>query len=459
MSDFRPYPRLEAFERLHISDGLTINAERWQQAHGYHRQRQNFHYQAVYEPGIVYGLGVAPVPDQPDGRLLQIQPGVAIDIEGNPIIVGQPEEFRIASEPVQGEPLVIYLAVSYVDPSELRRIPSTKTVQETFRIVEKLHLAPGDVELCRIRLQPGAVSIQAPTDVFHPIANQLDLHGRSYPSPYPQFQVQVGQIIHDRVIDGVTLNGLEDLLRSLKGLYPSLGGSPAVQTFSSVTLGQTVTIQCQLLHISYRLLQTLTDVALQRLQSYLTEGGVLLVVADFDEVDLLDLLNIGQELRSGLEEAERDPDLLRQTGAQLQAEIAANRSAVAERLAAINSPLASVTAQLGLSLSESGDLSDDHPLRGQPFVFSQLPQRLGHSIVVKNWGGLVLMVGDLTHCWGRAATPEIPRETVRSAQEWGVNLLQFAAQRWQWTQALKPRSAIPDAPVDSLQRRVQSPTS
>ncbi len=70
MSDPRPYPRLQPFERLQISDGITINAERWQFAHEYHRQRQNFQYQALYEPGIVYGLGVAIIPGQPDGRLV-----------------------------------------------------------------------------------------------------------------------------------------------------------------------------------------------------------------------------------------------------------------------------------------------------------------------------------------------------------------------------------------------------
>jgi hypothetical protein len=130
MSDFRAYPRLNEFERLQISDGLAINAERWQHAHNYHRQRQNFQYQALYEPGIIYGLGVAIVPDQPDGRLLQIQPGVAIDIEGNPIIVKQPEEFRIASEPSAGQTLCVHLAVSHVDPDTLRRATGTKTVAE-----------------------------------------------------------------------------------------------------------------------------------------------------------------------------------------------------------------------------------------------------------------------------------------------------------------------------------------
>jgi len=73
---------------------------------------------------------------------------------------------------------------------------------------------------------------------------------------------------------------------------------------------------------------------------------------------------------------------------------------------------------------------------------------------LKNWGGLVLMLGDLTSCWGYNPAQELPREVVRSAQEWGVNLLHFAVQRWQWMHAMTPSQANPQNLTDSLQRRV-----
>ena len=59
-----------------------------------------FHYQSLHQPGIVCGLGVSVIPapaDLPaqyrDGRWLQIQSGIAIDLVGNPIIVPQPIDF------------------------------------------------------------------------------------------------------------------------------------------------------------------------------------------------------------------------------------------------------------------------------------------------------------------------------------------------------------------------------
>ncbi len=467
MSNFRDYPqrdypRLEGFERLQITDGLPITAERWQQAHGYHRHRQNFHYQALYQPGIVYGLGVTPVPDQPDGRLLQVQPGIAIDVQGNPIIVPRPEEFRIASDPPVGQTLLVYLVVSYVDPDTLRRTTAAKTVVETFRIVEKLHLGPEDVELCRIHIQSGATQIQAPTQVFAPALNQLDLRDRRFPQPHAQGMVQVGMV--SDAPDPETQRGIRDLLRSLPGLYPVLQGLPTIPTWSPQSLGRMTTLDCHLLHLPYRLLPLLSQPALQSLKAYVAQGNVLLVVADFSDANLLTLLDIGRELRLGLAEAERDRDLLDQIGPQLQAEVQENQREIAQRLAEFQQPFAAIAQKLGGAplpadagaAANEGDPEDDHPLRCQPFLFSQLPTRLGHPIRVKNWGGVVLMVGDLCRSWGGDPRLEQPREVLRSAQEWGVNLLQFAVQRRHWMQLMQPPVGSGDDRPDSLQRRVST---
>ena len=60
MNDF-PYPEIQSFERLQVSDGLLINSERWRLAHEYHQQRQNVQFQSLFLPGIICGLGVAPI--------------------------------------------------------------------------------------------------------------------------------------------------------------------------------------------------------------------------------------------------------------------------------------------------------------------------------------------------------------------------------------------------------------
>ncbi len=40
--------KIEPLSRLVVRDGLLLNAERWRQAHQYHRQRQNLHYQSLH---------------------------------------------------------------------------------------------------------------------------------------------------------------------------------------------------------------------------------------------------------------------------------------------------------------------------------------------------------------------------------------------------------------------------
>ncbi|MGC9505894.1 MAG: hypothetical protein ACP5D4_19475, partial [Baaleninema sp.] len=90
-----PYPHPEPLYRLDVYDGLTINAARWNDEREYHRRRQNVHYQGLHEPGILSGLGVrilqpSEIPDEmsrENVRWVEIEPGLALDLEGNPIVI------------------------------------------------------------------------------------------------------------------------------------------------------------------------------------------------------------------------------------------------------------------------------------------------------------------------------------------------------------------------------------
>ncbi|MEL7227444.1 MAG: hypothetical protein AAGL17_22085, partial [Cyanobacteria bacterium J06576_12] len=87
---------LSPLQRLQVDDGMLITADHWQLAHQYHRQRQTIHYESLHKGGIVSGLGVSvgPIPEEASNRYRQprwltIQPGLAIDNQGNPIVVAQ----------------------------------------------------------------------------------------------------------------------------------------------------------------------------------------------------------------------------------------------------------------------------------------------------------------------------------------------------------------------------------
>lgn len=62
---------------------------------------------------------------------------MAIDDQGNCIVVPEPIDFRIASRVEQ--PTTIYLVLQYVDPEQLQQSEENPVLTEVFRIDEKTH--------------------------------------------------------------------------------------------------------------------------------------------------------------------------------------------------------------------------------------------------------------------------------------------------------------------------------
>ncbi|NJN20540.1 MAG: hypothetical protein HC812_04210 [Leptolyngbya sp. RL_3_1] len=235
MPDTHPLPAPVPFTRLQISDGLLMTADLWTQAHEYHRQRQNFYYQALFQPGIIWGLGVAvcPAPAAVDARYrdqrwVEVQPGVAIDRDGNPIVVPNPESFHFQSEPAPGTVETVILVLRYSDPTERSGGGNTHLGQpETFSLVETTAPEPEDIELCRLRIQGGKGAIAIPEDVLGPGINQIDLRHRLQAQGSPQAQVQMAYLAprEDQAAAQVA-QSLADLGQSLAGLYPVVRRRP-----------------------------------------------------------------------------------------------------------------------------------------------------------------------------------------------------------------------------------------
>jgi hypothetical protein len=413
MTQSFPSPPIKLFERLQVTDGLLMNADRWRLAHEYHRQRQNVHYQSLNQPGIVCGLGVRLMPapaDVPanyrDGRWLEIQPGIAIDLVGNPIIVPQAETYHIAAETSATEAVMIYLVVSYVDPDKLRRKETTEVVKETFRIDERLN-PPGDmeVELCRILLQPGPVQLEPPKDVFFPKENQLDLRFRQQARSRPEAVVRVAQVTHRDATYARSFDQLASLLQSLSGLYPTMQGASKVGQISLSDSLEAEISAYDLLFLTGQESLSFNQQEFTALKNYLEMGGVLLVDAHINTPALIEsTLNLAQQLGTPLEDLKR--------------------------------------------------LNRQHPLRTKPFLFSALPTINQQSIHLGYGGGIILTVGHLSTAWGLDERLSLSRETIRAAQELGINILHFASQRRQLTNLLK--STMTSAPTPSTQSRSKS---
>src|SRR5579871_1727594 len=84
IEDLSPF----ALQRITAHEGLAIDAATWTDAHAYHQTALRLHTRALHGWGIVSGLQVGPV-DPPDRGVI-LQPGVAVDRDGNVIRVPQP---------------------------------------------------------------------------------------------------------------------------------------------------------------------------------------------------------------------------------------------------------------------------------------------------------------------------------------------------------------------------------
>ena len=382
-----PNPAIAPMERQQVRDGLLLTAERWQRAHDYQRKRQNLHYQSINQPGIVCGLGVWVIPapkdvaaQYRDNRWVQIQPGIAIDLEGNPIIVPHQIDFRIATELKESEPVTVYIVAQYRDPDLLGTNPDREVVQETFRIDERSRPPErSEVELCRVLLQSSQQELLGtPTDVFFPGYGDLDLRYRRQARAKPQGLVQIAQIDSDDEDCSRNFFNLTYLLRAVEDIYPSLKGAESVER---VTWDENLHTY-ELLYLTGHRGLSLNNHQFSKLSNYLKSGGTLLVDAPVESTQLIQSVQ-----------------------------------AIARHL---QTPLKSLQ-----------EARRDHPLRIKPFLFSALPMVDENRIQLLSGGGIILAIGNLGGSWGLDEQLQRSRTEIRTAQELGVNILHFAWKRKQ----------------------------
>ncbi len=472
-------------ERLQVSDGLLITANHWQRAHYYHWQYQSLHYQALQESGIVKGLGIclieapAEIPSKyRDARWIQVQPGLAIDQFGHAIVVPEAMDFRVASEAPTTGTTIVYIVLRYVDPDQLQASssPQSEFVQETFRIDETTNLPDDeDIVLCRILLKPGTVTLEPTPNVFAPIANQLDLRHRKSVQAKSQIEVQVGTFVYPAEADR---NPWVELLRSLTPLYPAMQGKVQALNQSVDFTGY------DLLHLTQDQFVTLADSRFESVKTALKSGTVLLIEASTQGSPIAKLGRLHSELQQAIGQAKRESNsspLL----SELEIECAAIAEDLNQQFQPIHHAVQSMIIQMGLqqdiaeemagvstegvadgegdatTSSETDSPIDDssnfsatpksgqsdgvidrtHPIRRQPFLFSQFPTVNDHPLYLWNWGNIILAIGELSGSWDLDPADQAfmtSRESLRNAHELGINLLQFAASHHHLTQLQAP---------------------
>ena len=188
-------------KRVNPFQGLVIDSDTWRDAHEYHRSQQRLHMLAFHDIGIIEGLKIAA--NKPPDLSVSIYPGMAVDPEGNIIIVSETQNYRIQTR----EKRTIYLIIQFREvPAEPYQPPEggqPTRIIEAYRIQERDKL-PNEsyLELCRINFDPADKAIR---DARNPSVigkNEIDLSSRQEVAglskpPIEQIPVQ------EKVIDAV----------------------------------------------------------------------------------------------------------------------------------------------------------------------------------------------------------------------------------------------------------------
>ncbi|MEM8638263.1 MAG: hypothetical protein AAGG51_05600 [Cyanobacteria bacterium P01_G01_bin.54] len=449
MTQYWPPPPLQPFQRLQVTDGLLMNAERWRLAHHYHRQQHRFQYQALQEPGILYGLGVRVI-DPPqvrsqyqDRRWLEIQPGLAIDAQGNFIVVIEPITFRLAAMNTQAVPLTVYLVIRHVDPETLRQQTDTALVQESFRLDEKTTPPQAtDVELCRLTLPPYApenpdITLQAAADVFAPGLCELNFLGRLTVRSRPQAQIRVGIEQGAMAPDGG--HPFAPLLAAIEAIHPSLRGEALPQP---IVPDADRPPDCDLLYVTLPDPDPIPETTLGAWGAYLETGGTLFLEIQGWSNDLNEQLTLYRELQQAIAEAADDPTL-----ATARVELAGEFRAIQNQLVVQLLTEYPALDELGHQFeSELTPLltANAHPLRCQPYRFDTLPLVEGIPTFWAVGLGWVVSLGQLSSAWTPQRPYPLSQETIWLTQALGINLLQFAGRRKQLNTCQQQMAAEPN---------------
>ncbi|MBD2137767.1 hypothetical protein H6F32_09230 [Anabaena sp. FACHB-1237] len=422
-------PQIELFQRLKVQDGTLINEQKWNIANDYHRRRQNIHYQSLNLGGIVSGLDVK-LTFKDNSYFLIFQSGIAIDRYGNCIVVEKARGKKINSQVTPGESKLVYFVINYKEPTLKNK--DEEIITEQFEINERS--APPDeteLELCRIKITSNR-NIAIAKDVFNPQDNELDFRYR------PQARWRSHSTIRTAIYqnsgtwqevfsDDLPTSNFSYLLQSLNHLYPSLQSLQKGDFHQINSL-----LDYDLINLTDQQFNNFNDEEIRIIDHYLEAGSVILVQHLTNAINIQKLMYKKQEIQQNLAELETID------GYEYECQI------LWDELQSINQTLGRELQQIANHYDhklntelQSLEYLTNHPLRTTPFLFHQLPSINKQGISILTDGGLVVLIGNLPSAWGINDNRYLSRDTIRNAQELGINILHFAAQRKQLTQLAK----------------------
>ncbi len=166
-------------KRIKPVDGMAVTAEVWEEAHEYHRQSQGIYALFSHGPGIITGLNV--IASDPPDTSVYILPGIAVDPAGQTIVLPQPVAYDIGHE-MEG---LLYLLLSYgesrpkADGGRKKEEGSPLYIHAEFSISARTALPDTPwVELARVRRSSREAPFLNAKNPAQPDSNEIDLRFR-----------------------------------------------------------------------------------------------------------------------------------------------------------------------------------------------------------------------------------------------------------------------------------------
>jgi len=359
-------------------DGMAVTADVWEEAHTYHYQNQAIHARYGHGAGVLGGLEV--VASDPADTAVYIRPGVAIDATGQLIVLPEALSYDIAGA-AEG---LLYILLTY---SESLPRPQTGQMTEGAPLfvhnefgLEAVTVLPKSphVELARMRRSKRGAVVGNARLAAAPAVDELDLRfrrraGVTFAAPAGIALVQLGGKSEKYA------RGVAHLAQAQRAAgHPTWAddGVPLNQALSAYTLVYLVAYN------SF----TLSAAEMNALYAYIQGGGTVLA-----------------------ESSRRD----------------------GPAATAAEGALTDLFSSLGLRLE---DLAAGHELLTTPALFANPPAgfETDSSAAVRVGPGLIYSTADYGCLWqGERRSGAAGREAIRSAHEFGGNLLALAEARRQ----------------------------
>jgi hypothetical protein len=254
-------------KRVNPFQGLVIDDDIWRDSHDYHRIHQQLHNTAVHGAGIVVGLGVSS--NRPPDLSLTIYPGMAIDQEGNIIIVAKPQTYQLQSHDRGTVYIIIQFREVPTGPFQPPEGGQPTRILEAYRIQERTSLpSEAYLELARIDFDPGVKNITVAGNPYQPGVNQLDLRFR---------QQSAAQIKRNLTFWHLSLDQDKEIHRvGFANLAREISRNTDFQITIEPAYSLNDEIKCNLLYLTGKSTFDMDTGAKANLTSFIQYGGILI---------------------------------------------------------------------------------------------------------------------------------------------------------------------------------------